>query len=244
MSKKTEILYMPSIDSVYIKEFEANVIRVDENGVVLDRTAFYPEGGGQLTDLGVLVQNGKEFPVKMVKKRGDKIMHVIDGDGPSEGPVTGILDWERRYAHMKMHTAQHVVSAVAHVMFGASTAGNQIHAQTSRIDLEPFRPTDEELEKLEEEVNKVLKSGVQIEVYTLSREEAMEKVDPTRVNLSLLPEFIKELRMVDTKEIDICPCAGTHVKNTSEIGTIKIIGKKSKGKGRTRITYELIPPGQ
>lgn len=235
----TEIIYMPDIDGNYVKEFEAVVERAGDDYVVLDRTAFYPEGGGQPSDKGVLKWGGKETQVTKVEKKGD-IIHRLKGPIPEEGTkVRAYIDWDLRYEHMKMHTVQHLLSAVVFEMYGGETVGNQIHADYSRVDFAPVNLSDEAIQKIQGEVNRVIEKGLDVSIYEEDREKLEEEMDEKRVNLSLLPKSIKRLRAIDIDGCDICPCAGTHLRNTEEIGSIEITKVENKGKDRQRIYYEL-----
>ena len=235
----TEILYMPDIDSNYIKEFEAEVLVSGGDHIVLDRTAFYPEGGGQPSDTGIIEWEDKKSKVTKVEKKG-KIIHRIDGEIPKEGiEILGKIDWDKRYEHMKLHTAQHLFSAAVFDMYGGETVGNQIYTDYSRVDFEPVEFTEDDIDIIEDEVNSVIKQGRPVEIYEEKRSILEEQLEEGRVNLSLLPKSIKNLRIIDIDGYDICPCAGTHVRNTEEIGEIEITKFENKGKNRQRIYYEL-----
>lgn len=235
----TELLYMKDIEGNYIKEFVANIIKRKNDYVVLDRSAFYPEGGGQPSDTGIIRSVDGDFKVFRVEKK-NIVKHFIGSDELPEGEVKGILDWDKRYAHMRMHTAQHLISGYIYDKFHARTVGNQIYAEKSRIDFYPIKFREKEIEEIEEEINKIILKNVEVTIYEEDRANLEKKLDAKRVNMDLLPKFIKVLRVVQIGVFDICPCAGTHVKNTNEIGKVKIIKKESKGKDKERITYELI----
>ncbi len=235
----TEVLYMKDGDSNYIKEFDANVIKAKDNYVVLDKTAFYPLGGGQPSDTGLLRWNGGEARVKEVTKKGI-IKHHLEGDLPPSGTeVHGELDWEKRYGHMRMHTAQHIVSGVVFDEYGARTVGNQLYHDRARVDLHPVKFDDDDIKKIERMANDIISQELEVSIYTETRDILLSSVDVERSNLDLIPESIKVLRVVDVKGFDICPCAGTHVRNTKELGKVNIIKKDNKGKERVRITYVL-----
>jgi misacylated tRNA(Ala) deacylase len=237
---------MDSIGDCYIKDFEATVIAVedgDKKSIVLDRTTFYPVGGGQPSDIGKIKwKNGSCKVIEVIKK--NKIKHIIEGDLPAVGEdVIGELDWTLRYEHMRMHTAQHLLSAVIWEKFKASTVGNQIHADYSHIDFHPADFNMDQLKEVEKEVNGYIDEGIDVSVAKLPRSEVEERVENERVDLSRLPSFIKELRTVyigEEGKVDICPCAGTHVKNLSELKGIEIIKRKSKGAGKVRVQYKLL----
>ncbi len=227
----TELLYM---GNSYLKEFSANVVGSGKGYVVLDRTAFYPEGGGQPSDTGML--GGSR--VSEVRKDGGEIRHYTDT--PISGKVHGIIDWERRYAHMRMHSAQHLLSAIALDRYGAETAGNQIHADRSRIDFTLDKITGEMRTLLEDEFNRIVDERRPIKAYMTTRSEMLPTIDPRRRKLfERVPPSVTNVRVVEIEGIDRCPCAGTHVASTGEIGYIAIESVKSKGKGKTRLTFRL-----
>ncbi len=235
----TEFLYMKDAEACYIKDFEGTVTKAGDDWVILDRTAFYPEGGGQPSDTGRLIWEGGSTRVISVSKKGG-VRHYLEGAAPVKGTeVHGIIDWERRYGHMRAHTSQHIISAVVWDRWQAKTVGNQLYKAKARIDFHPLKLTQEDVEWIEEECNRRISQNIEVQIYELSREEAEEKAGVERCNMELLPKSIRKLRIVQVGD-EICPCAGTHVRNTSEIGTLKIIKKESKGKMRTRITYELV----
>lgn len=233
----TKLLYMNDIEGNYIKEFDAKVIKKKDNYIVLDQSAFYPLGGGQPSDTGIIKWEGGEAEVAEVQKKGI-IKHIVKGDVP-EGDVHAVLDWDKRFAHMKMHTAQHVISGVVYDMFGARTVGNQIHADHSRVDFYPVNFTEEDLKLIEDKVNEVISQNSPVKIYEEERDSLEKRTDPQRSNLDLIPTSIKKLRIVEITGFDVCPCAGTHVKSTSELGKMKITKKGNKGKDKERISYTL-----
>ena len=236
----TKILYMDSIDGNYIKEFDAIVTKNKKDYICLDQTAFYPVGGGQPSDTGILKWDNKVSIVKEVIKKGDSVNHIIEGEKPPVGTkVHAIIDWENRYGHMKMHTAQHIISGIIFDNYNARTIGNQIHADYSRVDFHPANFTDEDLEKIENKFNEIVSQNLQIKIYDEDRESLEKRVDTQRAHLDLLPKFITKLRIVEVESFDICPCAGTHVRNTSEIPKIDKLKKETKGIDKTRIYYSL-----
>ncbi len=239
----TEKLYLDEINNAYNVKFSAKVLNIDGNKITLDRTLFYPIGGGQNWDVGTLhTSNG---PVTVTEVRGRNIVeHYIDDSeyNLSIGEeIIGEIDWQRRYSHMRMHTAQHLMSGIAYEIFnGIRTVGNQIHTSHSRIDFNPVTFNQAMLEELCDAVNNLTSQSIPVTFSTMTREEINKLMPKERTNMDLLPKSVKNLRVVKIgDDIDLCPCAGTHVKNLQEIGQISIIGKKSKGKGTQRITYEL-----
>jgi misacylated tRNA(Ala) deacylase len=236
----TKMLYMDDIDGNYLKEFEAEIVKIKDDYVVLDQTAFYPLGGGQPSDTGHLEKDGKQYRIKEVTKKGIVKHHLEDLEGLQVGDrVMCTLDWETRHAHMRMHTAQHLISALVYDTYKARTVGNQIYADKSRIDFEPLTKADTDLELIENLMNEYVEKELPVTVTEEQRDNLEQCVDPAKVNLDLLPASIKVLRVIKVGDIDICPCAGTHIRNTKEIGRVKILKKDNKGSGRVRITYEL-----
>ncbi len=239
----TRLLYMDSIDACYERTFEATVQETRSDWLMLDQTLFYPLGGGQNWDTGTLrTEDGTPLQVQEVTKRGP-IKHVVgEGHNMEAGSkLTGTIDWDRRYAHMRMHTAQHLVSGIAYELFDAArTVGNQIHTERSRIDFNPINFTPEMLSDLAAATNDVIRAKRPIDAVTMTRDEINAIMPEARTNMDLLPRSVQELRVIRIgDDIDLCPCAGTHVRNTGEIGDIEILRTKSKGKGTQRLEYTL-----
>lgn len=236
---ETEMLYMKDIEANYIRDFGARVLESGPGYAVLDRTAFYPLGGGQPSDTGVLLFEGGQVRVREVQKKGG-VRHLLDGDlPPGTETVKGVIDWDPRHAHMRMHTAQHILSGIVFDLFSARTVGNQIHADHSRIDFAPVQFTDEDMVEVEKKVNDILAQRIPVTIGEEDRAEIEKRVCTERANLDLLPKSVSRLRIVKIGDIDLCPCAGTHVRNTAEIGLMRIAGREHKGKDRERLTYTL-----
>jgi misacylated tRNA(Ala) deacylase len=236
----TKILYMDNIDGNYIKDFSANVIKNKDDYIILDETAFYPMGGGQPSDTGFIEWDNKKSEVLQVIKKGDAIKHIIKGEKPSvDIQIHATIDWEIRYKHMKMHTAQHIISGIVFDDYKARTVGNQIHADYSRVDFHPVKFSDKDLEDIVKKFNEIVSMNLPVNIYEEERTSLEKRVDFQRSNLDLLPKFILKLRIVEIQNFDICPCAGTHVNNTSEIPHIKEISRETKGKDTDRIIYSL-----
>lgn len=243
----TRMLYMEGgLERCYERAFAAKVLEAKPDHVILDQTLFYPLGGGQEWDTGTLrTADGREARVSEVTKRGP-VKHVL-GAGHSlraGDEVQGAIDWDRRYAHMRMHTAQHLVSGLAYELFGGPrTVGNQIHADRSRIDFNPINFTNEMLRDLEAASNDAVRAGHAVATAAMTRDEVNAELPPERTNLDLLPRSVTDLRVVRIgADVDLCPCAGTHVRNTREIGEVRIVSRTSKGSGTQRIEYTLSPP--
>lgn len=251
----TDPLYLE--DST-VRTFEATVERADGQRVALDRTHFYPTGGSQPHDTGVLHAGGRRFPVVDVRKR-DTIHHVVEGEAPDPGTtVRGALDWERRRAHMRYHTAQHLLSALLLAEYDAPTVGNQLHEDRARLDCRYPRFDDRDLDDVERRLNELISEERQVRWYTLERERAERELDPERTRLDLLPESITEVRIVEIGTehesesggpngrrsaagavYDRTACAGTHVSNTAEIGRATVTGRQTQGSDRERIEFVL-----
>lgn len=245
MVMSTEKLYLESIEAGYFQNFRATVIEATDTSVVLDRTLFYPLGGGQHWDTGTI--NGPNGPLSVTEVRGrTNVEHTIGEDHQltAGDEVKGSIDWETRYAHMRMHTAQHLVSGLVYELFnGARTVGNQIHADRSRIDFNPISFDESMLNTMTEAVNLRIDEGLEVTDSVMTRGQINDIMPPERTNMDLLPASVKDLRVVQIgKQVDMCPCAGTHVSNLKEIGYIQILGKKSKGKGTQRVSYNLHLP--
>jgi misacylated tRNA(Ala) deacylase len=234
----TELIYFT--EGCYLREFDATVVEVIGNGVILDKTACYPEGGGQPCDTGVMETPAGVTRIIAVKKNSGNVIHEIDGNPPSIGDAVHVkIDWERRYAHMRMHTAQHLLSGIVYNLYNARTVGNQIHADYSRVDFMPVNFTQDDIEKISAEFNRVTGQDIPVKIYMMDREAFAQLEEGKRANLHLLPQEIKVLRIVEIPGYDVCPCAGTHLKNLREVGKIKVIKVERKGKDRNRIVYAL-----
>ena len=236
----TELLFLK--DS-YLKDFQAKVSEVleEENAVVLDRTAFYPTGGGQPCDIGKIEFNGKISKVIKVKRVDGKILHFIEGELPEVGiAITGRIDWDRRYQIMRTHTAMHALSAVVWRDYQAQVTGGNIEPLAGRLDFELEKLDAEITQEIENKVNAEIKKGLEVTSEIMPRAEAEKIPDLIRTKINLLPPNLTEIRVVKIAGLDLQADGGTHVKNTSEIGTIKIVGHQSKGKINKRIKIEVV----
>lgn len=237
----TELLYQ---NDSYLREFNAVVIYTDNDNqtIELDKTAFYPGGGGQPADDGTLLINGKEYLVKRAKKVDGKILHFISGDWETletGTPVKGILNWTKRYQLMRTHTAMHILCGVVFRDFGASVTGGNMEPLKGRMDFEFETMSKELVEKIEKAVNVEVANSRPIRTAILPREEAFQIPDLIRTKINLLPPGIKNVRIVEIEGLDLQADGGTHVHNTSEVGVIRVTGYKSKGKINKRIYIEL-----
>lgn len=234
-NKMTDLLYLK--DS-YLQDFQATVTKAEGKIIMLDRTAFYPEGGGQPDDRGKLVCNGENYQILMVKKLGGEIVHELDKTGLKAGDkVFGYIDWPRRYHLMKMHTASHVLSAVINKETNSLITGNQLNVDKSRVDFSGPEVKDR-LKEFEQKTNEILAQGIMVETKFLLYAEAMKI--PSVVKLAnVLPPNIPELRIVAIGDVDIQADGGTQVKNTKECGQIEITEFENKGKDRKRLYFIL-----
>jgi len=240
----TRVLYMEerkgqNPDPCYAREFDAQVLERGPDFVVLDATLFYAEGGGQPYDTGVLQWPDGESKVLRVTKEKGVIRHHVDRM-PAVDSVHGVVDWDRRYKHMRMHTSQHLMSGLVFRIFGARTVGNQIHTDYSRVDFQPANFMPEDLKRIEDECNQVIASNQEVRIFEEDRVVVYNKIED-RALLELIPESVRRLRIIQIGTADYCPCGGTHLKNVSEIGTVHVLEKRSKGKETDRIVYELLP---
>ncbi len=237
----TELLYQT--DS-YLQEFQAGVVKViaDERAVVLDRTAFYPGGGGQPCDVGTLTIAGVDYPVEKVKKQGADILHFLGGNAqlPAAGSASnGTLDWARRYKLMRTHSALHVLCGTVFRDYGALVTGGDMEPLKGRLDFEFETMRGDLVRDIETAVNAEVKQAREIRVKILPREEAFQIPDLIRTKINLLPEGIQQVRTVEIVGLDLQADGGTHVASTNEIGAIRVADYKSKGAINKRIYIEV-----
>jgi misacylated tRNA(Ala) deacylase len=237
----TDMLYQTD---AYLQEFEANIVSVIEESrsVVLDRTAFYPGGGGQPCDLGSLFVNGVVYQVDKVKRQGDDILHFLGGDAPLPTPGStsrGTLDWARRYKLMRTHTALHVLCGTVFRDYGALVTGGDMEPLKGRMDFEFETLRGELVREIEAAVNREVERARDVRVRILPREEAFQIPDLIRTKINLLPEGIQQVRTVEIVGLDLQADGGTHVRNTREVGTIRITDYKSKGAVNKRLYVEI-----
>lgn len=223
----------------YLREFDAEIVAVEGNAVSLDRTAFYPGGGGQPPDLGRLVAAGTTFDVTAVRRAGDIVWHEVSRDPPADAPARGELDWERRYALMRTHTALHILCGVVWRDYGAKVTGGNMQPLAGRMDFEFERMKADLVNEIEEKVNEEVAAARPISVRFLDRGAADRHPDLIRTKINLLPKDITEVRVVDIDGLDVQADGGTHVANTSEVGRIRVVDYKSKGKANKRISIAL-----
>lgn len=225
----------------YLREFEAHVAKNSGREVTLDRTAYFPGGGGQPADRGILKVGPVRASVVDVRREGGGIVHVLDASIPETVErINGELDWERRYAHMRHHTALHVLSGVIWRNFGAKVTGGQMRADRARMDFSfPGEWTTDLVGEIERLTNEALAGEHPVKVYELPREEALQNPDLIRTQVNLVPERVKAIRIVEVEDVDTQADGGTHVSNTGEVGSVEITGHKSKGRQNKRVEFVL-----
>ena len=216
--------------------------------VTLDRTVFYPGGGGQPADTGRLVSDdGSAWVVRSARKSGAAIVHEVEVAPGSASPrigqqVTAELDWERRHLLMRTHTALHALCGIVWRDHGAQVTGGNMEPGKGRMDFE-FETLDAALAaSIERTVNAELQIARPIHVRFLPRDEAFAIPDLIRTKINLLPEGITEIRVIDIEGLDLQADGGTHVANTRDVGSIHVTGYESKGRINKRIRLELVDP--
>jgi misacylated tRNA(Ala) deacylase len=242
----TALLYQT--DS-YLREFDATVSAIDSDmhAVVLDQTAFYATGGGQPHDTGVLTAEAWKAGVIDVRKSPQGYLHILDPEMvlPAAGTrVHGAIDWERRFQLMRMHSALHVLCGLVYRDYGALVTGGNMTPDHARMDFEMDSAdfTPERVAEIERTANVEISANRDVVVRILPRDEAFAIPDLIRTKINLLPEGIAEIRTVEIVGLDLQADGGTHVSNTREIGTLKVIGTRSKGKQNKRIEIALVAP--
>jgi misacylated tRNA(Ala) deacylase len=233
----TELLYL---NDSYLQTFEAIVVGQLEGAIILNKTAFYPGGGGQPSDIGSLAAGNQSWQVVRAKRVAGKLGHFVNGPLPEEGTtLTGQIDWQRRYQLMRTHSAMHILCGVIWRDYQSSVTGGNMDPLKGRMDFEFETLRQELVAKIEQSINQESAANRDIVVRTLPREEAFQIPDLIRTKINLLPEGITEVRTVEIMGLDLQADGGTHVANTSEVGPLRVVNYKSKGKINKRIYIEL-----
>ncbi|HJU81070.1 MAG TPA: alanyl-tRNA editing protein [Acidimicrobiia bacterium] len=225
----------------YRARAEGQVEEITPEGVVLDRTVFYARGGGQPGDIGILATpNGNVAVTDTVRSQG-RILHVVDSPELLEPgmAVEGIIDWDRRYQLMRTHTALHALSGVIYRDFGARVTGGNMEPGTARMDFELDSMSVELGRQVEEVLNAELVKGYPAEVIFMAREAALADPELIRTKVNLIPEYVKEIRVIDIVGLDRQADGGTHVASTLEVGQIRVTKTESKGRANKRMRIEL-----
>jgi len=238
MQEKLHMRYHPGTDP---KPFTTTISGFNDHNAILESTYCYPRGGGQPGDTGYLISEDKKSLIGEVLP-GESILHPLENPEIFEigEEVSCMIDSERRNVHAQMHTAQHIVSAIAEDIWGAETVSNQLTMDYSRVDLFFEDKSLFEPEDLVTEVNNILAKHIPVNIHEWSREEIIshDQMRHTKF-MDRISKSIQQLRVVEVEGVDLCPCAGTHVDNTANIPKIKFRSKKNKGKGRIRFSYQF-----
>jgi misacylated tRNA(Ala) deacylase len=228
----------------YLRECAAAVTAITPEGVILDRTVFYARGGGQPGDTGTLEWDGGAAVVlDTVRQEGEVVHLVAAGQAPPPGaPVRALIDWERRHLLMRTHTALHALSALVWREYGAKVTGGNMEPGRARMDFELESMSVEFGREVEERLNATLAAGHPVRVLFLPRAEALADPDLIRTKVSLIPEHVDPIRVVDIHRVDRQADGGTHVADTAEVGRVLVVKTESKGKGNKRMRIELAGP--
>jgi misacylated tRNA(Ala) deacylase len=237
----TELLYQTD---AYQRECSAKVCGVQDAALVLDRTVFYPGGGGQPADVGGLRWDGVEHPLTKVRKRGDQVLHWVHLAGgqvlpPVGTPVHGTLDWDHRYKLMRTHTALHILCGVIWRDYGAQVTGGNMQPLKARMDFELEHMSAGFASEVEAKINAEVAAARDVGVRILPREEAFKIPDLIRTKINLLPPAITRVRVVEIAGLDLQADGGTHVANTEQVGVIHVVKHESKGKINKRLRIAL-----
>jgi misacylated tRNA(Ala) deacylase len=243
----TELAYLTDEDAAYTRQFVAQVVALPPGGVVLDRTFFYPAGGGQPADHGSLTPpGGTPYLVVDVTKSGTAAVHRTRRPVPSASPalrigdrVEGRLDWERRHRHMRLHTGQHLLSALIFDRTGVRTREATMSGFGGTVDLERSLPASASPADLATEANRLLAEGRRVSIRHLSR-EAWERNPTPRSGLVPLPRHVDPVRIIEIEGLDACPCGGTHVRTTREVGTLALDPPIPLALGSVRVPFRLL----
>lgn len=232
-------------DDSYIHTFSATIIDHDleNHGLVFDQTAFYPGGGGQPNDRGQINLSTGSIPILKVKNIKGQIVHSLAAEYPLPeigGSVECTLDWDYRYQLMRTHTAMHILCGTIFRDYGASVTGGNMAPLQGRMDFEFASLQKELVTVIEDAVNIEIKKSLPVSWRSIPRDEAFKIPDLIRTKINLLPKQISEVRVVEIKGLDLQADGGTHVKNTNEVGEVRIKDYKSKGRDNKRIYLEIL----
>ncbi|MPZ68720.1 MAG: alanyl-tRNA editing protein [Actinobacteria bacterium] len=233
----TEMIFQKD---AYVRDFDASVVASEGDGVALDRTAFFPGGGGQPADEGTIMFGDSSRAVLKSRRDGDLIWHELDGPAPEVGAeVEGTLDWDRRHRLMRTHTALHILCGVVWRDYSAKVTGGNMQPLSGRMDFEFENMSGELVGEIEDKINLEVGADRPISVRFLPRDAADRDPDLIRTKINLLPAGITEVRVVDIEGLDLQADGGTHVASTAEVGRINVTGYKSKGKANKRIEIAI-----
>ena len=243
MAEVTPTTLLYHTDS-YVREFDAQVVAVEGSAVALDRTAFFPGGGGQMADRGVLVVDGQRWALQSLRKEGDVVWHTLApeaGAAPALGAsVYGELDWDFRYRMMRTHTALHMLCGIIFRDFGAQVTGGHMYPDRARMDFSMSAFTPECVRDIELRVNESVAGDLPVKVYSLPREQAFAIPDLIRTKINLLPPQITEVRIVEIVGLDLQADGGTHVHSTREVKGVQVLKTENKGAQNKRMEIALV----
>ncbi len=237
---KTKLLYH---ENSFTFECSATVVAVEGDEIALDATVFYPGGGGQMPDRGIITWDNREQEGSVIalNKRDDVVWHTLDSLPPPVGTeIVCTIDWDFRYHMMRTHTALHILCGIIWKEFGVQVTGGQMYPDKARMDFAMENLNKERITYIEERVNDAIEADYPIRVYTLPREKAFAIPDLVRTRINLLPADIEEVRIVEIVGLDLQADGGTHVNHTREVRGIKIVKTENKGKINKRIEIRLM----
>ena len=223
-------------DNPELKEFDATVTRTGPKFVVLDKTGFYPEGGGQPSDTGKLIVGGTEVKVVKVMKRGAQVFHYLDQDVAMGETVHGVIDWDLRFKYMRLHSGEHLLTG----LFESLGSGPKVFSSFSQLDFKPSELDETLVAEVRKRFDEVIAQDIPVEIYYTSREDLDVGDDERKQSfLAKIPKNIETLRMVKIGEYAETFCMGTHVKSTGDIGKIKKLTMESKKKRKKIVYFEF-----
>ncbi len=231
--------------NAYLATAEGSVTDVAGGGIFLDRTVFYARGGGQPGDVGVIRWDGGGVEIIDTIRQGGRPLHVVAEGAALPEPgtrVEGVIDWGRRYLTMKTHTALHALSGVIFRDFGAKVTGGNMTPGEARMDFELESMSAELGREVERRLNNELVKGYPTEVLYMAREEALKDPDLIRTKVNLIPDWVKEIRVIDIVGLDRQADGGTHVASTLEVGQVEVVKTESKGRANKRMRIRILPP--
>ncbi len=247
VARPSVLAYLESTEAAYVRSFRAHVVALPPGGAVLDRTFFYPEGGGQPADTGeITTGDGGSVPVVGALRSGPQVLHRLGRPGPRMAPlrigseITGTVAWPRRYAHMRAHTAQHLLSALLFRRSGRRTRSARLSAAAGTVQLEPEGSALPEPEEIAAEFGSWVERSVPVSVRFVARSE-FDREPGGRSGLRPLPASVDPVRIVEIAGVDRCPCGGTHLRSTSEIGPVTVQYGARDPTGGTRVAFVLGP---
>jgi misacylated tRNA(Ala) deacylase len=237
----TDLLYQ--LDAL-LSAFDAQVIALDDGGLVLDRTAFYPGGGGQPSDRGSIEWQGHGYALSGIRKVADGVVHWLQADEahslpPVGAAVRGVLDWDHRLRLMRTHTALHILCGVIWRDYGAQVTGGNMEPLSARMDFELEHMSADFATEVEASINAEVAATRPVLIRVLPRAEAFLIPDLIRTKINLLPPGIAQVRVVEIAGLDIQADGGTHVANTQHVGCIHVVKHESKGKINKRLRIAL-----